>query len=181
MSAKAVFLDRDGTLIYNRHYLADPDGVELMPHAKAILAKLLQDGYLLFLFTNQSGVGRGYFSLEDVRRCNSRMIELLELADRGFTDICIAPEAPDMPVVYRKPSPRFILEMIERHELDPSMTWMVGDSPNDVQAGHNAGVRSVLLTADGSPEKSPRTWVCRDLGEFYQRLQRFDRLGEERV
>lgn len=170
MKHKAVFLDRDGTLIVNRHYLADPAGVELLPGVRDALHRLLADGYMLFLFTNQSGVGRGMFDLETVHRCNERMLEMLALPAPGFTEICIAPETPEMPAVYRKPSPRFILEMVARHSLDPAQTWMVGDGPADVQAGINAGVRAALLRGASTPAYPPEVWVCPNLAAFCSRL-----------
>jgi D-glycero-D-manno-heptose 1,7-bisphosphate phosphatase len=166
----AVFLDRDGTLIVDRGYLSDPAGVELLPGARETLHRLLADGHLLFLFTNQSGIGRGMFTREVVDRCNERMLELLQLPPPGFTETCIAPEAPDMPIVYRKPSPRFILEMIAKHSLDPARVWMVGDSPRDVQAGLAAGAVGVLLAAKETTTVLPGAWRCRDLADFYSRL-----------
>lgn len=139
---KAVFLDRDGTLIIDQDYLADPDRVVLIPGVRESLQRLLDLGYRLFLFTNQSGIGRGYFTLEQAQRCNEKMEVLLDLGRPLFTDICLAPEAPDHPSVYRKPSPRFILESIARHGLDPVQCHMVGDRESDVRAGLNAGIRA---------------------------------------
>src|SRR5512135_1517252 len=137
----ALFLDRDGTLILDKHYLRDPAEVELIPGVAAALERAKSLGYRLFLFTNQSGIGRGYFTLDDTLRCNARMEELIGLPAPLFTDVCIAPEAPDQPQHYRKPSPRFILESIARHDLDPAQCWMVGDNKADVAAGQNAGIR----------------------------------------
>ena len=105
-SHRALFLDRDGTLILDKHYLADPAGVELIPGVAAALQRARALGYQLFLFTNQSGIARGLHTLEDVHRCNTRMEELLQLPLPLFTDICIATEGPDEPQQYRKPSPR---------------------------------------------------------------------------
>ncbi len=169
-SSKAVFLDRDGTLIVNRHYLSDPAGVELLPGVRETLHRLLADGYLIFLFTNQSGVGRGMFPLSAVHRCNDRMLELLALPAPGFTGICIAPEAPDMPSVYRKPSPRFILEMMMRYALSPEQVWMVGDSPADVEAGLHAGVRTALVGADEQVATPAGVWRCSGLPDFHSKL-----------
>ena len=132
MSGKALFLDRDGTLIVSQHYLADPAKVELLPGVREALHRFIAGGYRIFLFTNQSAVGRGMFPLDVVHRCNQRMLELLELPAPGFTDICIATETPDMPTVYRKPSPRFISEMMAKYALTPEECWMVGDMPSDV-------------------------------------------------
>ncbi|OHE77617.1 MAG: hypothetical protein A3G75_10555 [Verrucomicrobia bacterium RIFCSPLOWO2_12_FULL_64_8] len=144
-AGKALFLDRDGTIIADKVYLADPAGVELLPGAADGLRRARQLGYRLFLFTNQSGIGRGYHTLEDSRRVNARMEELLGLPRPVFDEICIAPEAPDQPVVYRKPSPKFIREMLEKHDLDPAHCFMVGDKAADLQAGLNAGIRPVFV------------------------------------
>ena len=144
-AGRALFLDRDGTLILDKHYLADPAGVELIPGAADALRRARALGYQLFLFTNQSGIARGLHTIEDVHRCNQRMEELLGLPRPLFTDICIAVEGPDEPQQYRKPSPRFIVESIARHSLDPQHCWMVGDREADVDAGLNAAIRSAAV------------------------------------
>lgn len=154
----AVLLDRDGTLIVDRHYLSAPEEVELLPGVREALRTLLAAGTRLFLLTNQSGVTRGYFPLAAVEACNRRMIELLDLPAPVFTDICVAPEGPDDPPVYRKPSPRFVLESIARHSLDPLRCWMVGDKLTDVQTGLNAGIRAALIVPvrpAGLPDSVP--------------------------
>lgn len=137
----ALFLDRDGTLILDKHYLADPAGVELISGVAEAMRRFRELGYPLFLFTNQSGIGRGLYTLADTVRCNERMEQLIGLPPPLFSDICIAPEAPDQPQEYRKPSPRFILETVRRHGLDPARCWMVGDNMADIEAGRAAGVR----------------------------------------
>jgi D-glycero-D-manno-heptose 1,7-bisphosphate phosphatase len=142
---KALFLDRDGTIIHDRDYLCDPAGVELIPGAATALRRARELGYLLFLFTNQSGIGRGYHTIEHTHRCNARMEELLALPAPAFAGICIAPEAPEQPSLYRKPSPRFILEMIAQHGLDPAHCWMIGDRESDIDAGLAAGIRSAAV------------------------------------
>lgn len=149
---QAVFLDRDGTLIENRHYLASPEGVALLPGVREAVARVREAGAKLFLFTNQSGIGRGYFTLADVEAQNQRLIDLLDLGADLFTGICIAPERPDEPPVYRKPSPRFIHEMLAEHGLAADAAWMVGDSPADWEAGVNAGVRTAAIVSDPAAE-----------------------------
>jgi len=138
---RAVFLDRDGTLIEHVPYLRDPADVALLPGVREALAAALAAGMKLFLFTNQSGVGRGYFTLADVERVNRRMLELLGLGHDLFAGTCIATERPDEPQRYRKPSPRFIHESLAAHGIHAGAAWMVGDSPVDWEAGVNAGVR----------------------------------------
>lgn len=142
---RALFLDRDGTLILDKHYLFDPAGVELIPGVAAALQRARALGYHFFLFTNQAGVARGLHTLDDVLRCNARMEELLQMSPALFTDICIATEGPNDPQHYRKPSPRFILESIQRHGLDPKHCWMVGDRESDIDAGLNANIRSAAV------------------------------------
>ena len=143
--SKGLFLDRDGTLILDKHYLADPVGVELIPGVADGLRHARALGYKLFLFTNQSGIGRGLHSLEDALAVNARMEALLGLPRPLFTDICIAPESAEQPSLYRKPSPRFIVESIARHALDPSQCWMVGDRESDIAAGLNAKITAVAV------------------------------------
>jgi D-glycero-D-manno-heptose 1,7-bisphosphate phosphatase len=138
---KALFLDRDGTLIEYKPYLHRPDDVVLIPGTIDGLREAREAGYRLFLFTNQSGVGRGYFTLADVHRVHDRLLELLGLGQDLFEEICIAPEHPDEPSTYRKPSPRFIYEMVEKYHLHPPDCWMIGDSPSDWQAGLTAAIR----------------------------------------
>lgn len=145
MSERALFLDRDGTLIVDAHYLAKPADVVLLPGVRPALQRARDLGYELFLFTNQSGIGRGYFTLADAEACNRRMVELLDLGDDLFAGTCIAPEAPDQPSKYRKPSPAFILETIAARGLDPTTCYMVGDRESDVLAGTNAGIAAAAV------------------------------------
>ena len=154
--SKALFLDRDGTLILDKVYLADPAGVELIPGAAAGLERARSLGYKLFLFTNQSGIGRGYHTLDDTLRVNARMEELLGLGTPLFAGVGIAPEAPGQPVVYRKPSPRFLLEKIAQHRLDPAQCWMVGDSAADIGAALAAQINvAAVCTGKIDPRTLP--------------------------
>jgi len=174
---RALFLDRDGTLIVDKVYLADPDGVELIAGAAEGLRRARSLGYKLFLFTNQSGIGRGLHSIEDTQRVNARMEELIGLPAPVFDGTCIAPEAPGQPSAYRKPSPRFIQETLSDHSLDPAGCWMVGDSPADVGAALAAGIRAAAVrTGKVPPESIPgvaegRVPVFDDFGAFAATLQ----------
>ncbi len=154
--SKALFLDRDGTLIIDKVYLADPAGVELIPGTVEALRHVRELGYKLFLFTNQSGIGRGYHTIEDTYRVNARMEELIGLAAPLFDAVCIAPETSEQPQIYRKPSPRFILEMRARHALNPAHCWMVGDSAADIGAGLAAKINvAAVRTGKTDPVTLP--------------------------
>ena len=175
--SKALFLDRDGTLIFDKHYLADPAGVELIPGVRDALARARSLGYLLFILTNQAGIGRGLYTLAETVACNTRMEELLALPPPLFTEVCIAPETPDQPPVYRKPSPKFIREMIAKYDLDPAQCVMVGDRESDVQAGLNAGVRAIAVctgkhdAAEWAALSLPGVSVFPSLAEFVATLR----------
>jgi len=119
--------------------------VVLIPGVVEALRASLTADFKLYLFTNQSGVGRGLFDLSAVHAVNRRMIELIGLGDNVFSGICIAPEAPDQPSLYRKPSPRFIEETCAAAALDRRSSWMLGDSPSDWEAGLNAGIRAAAV------------------------------------
>ena len=144
----AIFFDRDGTLIHDTGYLSDPDLVELLPGVRETLLALREAGFLLFLFTNQSGVARGYFGMDAVEAVNARLAKLLGGGDTFFDGVCIAPEHPDDPPVYRKPCPRFIDETRKEFGLPRESCLMVGDRTSDLQAGVNAGIRSVRYRGD---------------------------------
>jgi len=152
--SKALFIDRDDTLIVDKVYLSDPAGVELLPGVIEGLRRARELGYKLFLFTNQSGIGRGYYTIENAHRVNARMEEMIGLPRPLFIEIGIAPEAPDQPSLYRKPSPRFITEMIAKYKLDPAQCIMVGDRESDIEAGLNAKICcAALCTAKVTEEQ----------------------------
>ena len=156
-SPRALFLDRDGTLIEHVPYLHDPAGVVLLPGVREALLRAKEASIRLFLFTNQSGVGRGLFSLADVEAVNERMLDLLGLGRNLLTAICIAPERPDEPSAYRKPSPRFITETLALHRIDRDAAWMLGDSAVDWEAGRNAGIHVAAVVPDARAPKDVET------------------------
>jgi D-glycero-D-manno-heptose 1,7-bisphosphate phosphatase len=153
---RAVFLDRDGTLIVDKHYLHKPEEVEIFPGAAEALCRLEDAGFLLFLVTNQSGVGRGYFTMDDVTRVHAHLEAELASEDVTFTGIYVAPEAPDQPSHGRKPSPGFLFDAREEFEVDLSASYMIGDKRIDLEAGWNAGVAASLLVRTGYGAETER-------------------------
>src|ERR1043165_2402155 len=132
---RAVFLDRDGTIIEEKHYLSRPEDVAIFPGAPAALNRLQGHGFKLFIVSNQSGVGRGYFTLADADRVNQHLLKQLALEGVHFEKIYIAPEAPDMPSRGRKPSPQFLLDARDEFDLDLASSYMVGDKLIDLECG----------------------------------------------
>lgn len=140
---KYVVLDRDGTLVRHIPYLCDPAQVEVLPTVVAGLTKLIGSGHKLFLHTNQSGVGRGYFSLADAIACNDAMLKKIGLGPDLFEDICVCPEVPDQDVNYRKPSSKYGLEIIEKYTIGRQDICYVGDNVTDLLTAKNIGCTGV--------------------------------------
>ena len=164
MPRPAVFLDRDNTLIVNDGYLGDPDLVELLPGASAAIAKLRRLGYAIVTVSNQSGVGRGYLSEDDVRAVNRRMDELLKAGEGGAAAVVdrhyFCPFHPEAAVAeyrraspLRKPEPGMLLAAARDLDLDLTRSWLIGDAGRDVEAGRRAGLggRTILLTDPDLP------------------------------
>jgi len=148
-STPAVFLDRDGTLIEERHYLSRPEQVVVFPGAGAALRRLAEAGFKLFLVTNQSGVGRGYFTLADVEAVHAHLRKLLAPAGVEFERIYIAPERPEQPSRYRKPSPQALFDARDECGVELAQSYVVGDKTLDLECGWNAGVKQSLLVRTG--------------------------------
>jgi len=146
---KAVFLDRDGTLNIEKSYLSDPDQLVLFPDVIPSLQQLIQDEFLLFVVTNQSGIGRGYYTEDDMHQVNQRLVEVLKPEGITFQKIYFAPEAPEAPSYGRKPSPQFLLDAAMEFDLNLADSYMIGDKLSDIECGWNAGVRASILVRTG--------------------------------
>lgn len=173
MGRKALFLDRDGTLIPDKDYLCNPDEVELIKGVREALGRLLEAGFLLFMHSNQSGVGRGYFEMDAVHACNERLYALLGWEDSRFVEVCIAPEASDEGALYRKPLPKFPLEMFVKYDLKPENCSMVGDRMSDWQTGLNAGMQIVAVETGKPITPEHRAWLAEQNGALYANFPEF--------
>jgi D-glycero-D-manno-heptose 1,7-bisphosphate phosphatase len=146
---RAVFLDRDGTMIVEKNYLHRPEDVEIFPAARAGLKQLYDAGFKLFIVSNQSGVGRGYFTLADVDRVNEHLCAELARDGIHFQKIYIAPEKPDEPSRGRKPLPQFLFDARDEFDLNLAQSFMAGDKFMDLECGWNAGVKKSILVRTG--------------------------------
>jgi histidinol-phosphate phosphatase family protein len=150
----AVFLDRVGTLIVDRHYLADPAGVELIPGAAAALARLNQAGIPVVQVTNQSGIGRGYLDEARYQAVHARLLELLAAEGarvEGEYHCPLAPGEPD-PGQMRKPGSGMYRLAAREHGLALARCWYVGDRRRDVQPALELGGQGILVPG---PESEP--------------------------
>lgn len=149
---KAIFLDRDGTINIDHGYVFEPSKLEFIAGVIESLQKLAEAGYLLIVITNQSGVGRGYFDETQANRFNNYLSIRLKEFDVSITDFFMCVHSPEEFCNCRKPSPMMINAAIEKYNINASESFMLGDKESDVQAGRNAGVASMLITAACSIE-----------------------------
>lgn len=160
----AVFLDRDGTIIEDVPYLADPAGVRLLPGAAEGLRRLRGAGFACVVVTNQSGVGRGYFpesALPAVHDELSRRLAAEGVALDGIYYCTAAPTCDDPTAVDhpdRKPGPGMLVRAARDLGLDLAASWMVGDKVADVLAGHNARCRGSVLVLTGQGARDARDY-----------------------
>ncbi|MBN2719643.1 MAG: HAD family hydrolase [Proteobacteria bacterium] len=141
----AVFLDRDGTLLDDPGYLSDPEGIVFFPDVVDSLRRLQASGFLLVVVTNQSGIGRGYFSEENGLEVNLRMWELLGRQGVSLAGLYYCRHHPDAGCRCRKPGTLMAERALSDFRIPPETSWMVGDAVKDVQMGLMAGLRSILV------------------------------------
>ena len=146
---RAVFLDRDGTIIVEKHYLHKPEEVEIFPGVGVALRRLQDAGYQLIVVTNQSGIGRGYYTLAEAEAVNRHVAAELAQAGVRLTKEYIAPEAPDQPSRGRKPSPQLVFDARDEFGLDLAQSYFIGDKMVDLECGWNAGVKQSILVCTG--------------------------------
>ncbi|MCC7517838.1 MAG: HAD family hydrolase [Verrucomicrobiae bacterium] len=153
---RAVFLDRDGVLNEDLGYVGQPERFRIYPFTGEALGLLVRKGFLLFIVTNQSGIERGYFTLEDTHRLHALLAEAVRPHGAEFEEIFIAPYKEDTPNDVRKPSPKFVLDAAKRHGIDLAISYVMGDRTTDLEMGRRAGCRTVLLRtgAGGETEKA---------------------------
>lgn len=139
---KAAFFDRDGTLIKDVSYLSSFDQIELLPGIFDLCLSLQQAGYLLFVVTNQSGIGRGFFTHEFVNQTHVKLSQVFVEQGIAFEHFYYCPHHPDQNCLCRKPSPGMLLQAAQEYGLDLSCSLMFGDRQSDWTAGEKAGCRS---------------------------------------
>jgi D-glycero-D-manno-heptose 1,7-bisphosphate phosphatase len=159
----AVFLDRDGTLMREVNYCADPKQVEIFPGVPEALVRLKTAGYKLIVISNQAGIGRGYFSEAQYRLIEAEVARAVLPAT--FDAVYFCPDRPDLATARRKPAPGMVLEAQRDHGIDLARSFFIGDKAIDIECGRNAGVRTILVrTGYGAEETRARPdWIAEDL------------------
>ena len=169
MLRPAVFLDRDGTLMEEVHYCADPALVRLFPGASAALRRLTERGFLCVIITNQSGIGRGLLTEAQYHAVQAELLRQVEAQDAVSSEkeenispirligpikkekppliaaSYFCPDAPPTPSPRRKPEPGMVLEAARDLGIDLARSWFVGDKAADIECGTRAGTRTILV------------------------------------
>jgi D-glycero-D-manno-heptose 1,7-bisphosphate phosphatase len=167
--ARAIFLDRDGTLIKDVGYCSNPDDVELLEGVSKLLPKLKAVGFKLVIVTNQSGIGRGYFTEGDFWSVQHELEKQLGLGVIDATYFCA--DTPQNESERRKPNPGMLLQAARELGIDLKQSYMVGDKPSDAQAGIRAGVRGTILfgaEAVSGPTEPGATLVAKNFAEVVE-------------
>jgi len=149
---KAVFLDKDGTLVHDVPYNVDPEKITFYEGVHEALHSLRQHGFLLIMVTNQGGLAKGLFNEEQLLTSLDHIQMTLKRSGVALDDILFCPHHPhgtvqalSKPCSCRKPEPGMLLEALEKWNVTPGRSWMIGDILNDVEAGNRAGLRTVLI------------------------------------
>lgn len=165
-SPKVLVLDRDGTLIVEKHYLSNPDLVEPIPGVVDALKELAVAGWIFVVVTNQSGVARGMFTLSDVEAVNAKIDSILSESGVAIAGWYVSPDGPDGESETRKPAPGLVLEAAARFGFHPAAAVYVGDKPSDLLLGRNLGGKDVLVRtgygAKTEAELTFRPWAIVD-------------------
>lgn len=142
---KAIILDRDGTLIEDKNYAYKIEDLVLLPGVIDGL-KILQEEFIFFIVTNQSGIGRGYYTEEYFHKFNNHLIQILKSENIEILKTYFCPHLREDNCDCRKPKTKFIEEIINDFDVNIKESWMFGDHPSDMQFGINSGCRTVFLT-----------------------------------
>ncbi len=151
---KVIILDRDGTIVVDRHYLSDPDALEFEPGAAAGLLRMSDMGFRLVVITNQSGIARGFFSHARLDEIHGRLKQMLGAAGVRLDGIYYCPHAPDDECDCRKPKLGLMRQASLDLEFDMSESIVIGDKDSDIEFGDRAGALTMLIGRRGSRSAS---------------------------
>ena len=159
----AVFIDRDGTIIEDADYCSHPKQVKVLPGVPEALRRLKSKGFKLIVITNQSGIGRGFFTVDEYRSVEWEVSHQLGHGLIDATYFC--PDVPGQHSSHRKPSPGMILQAKQEHQIDLTRSFFIGDKEIDVECGRNAGLRTIRVQTgfDRDISSSAADWTAKDL------------------
>ena len=161
--SSAVFIDRDGTIMQDADYCSDPQQVKIFPRVAEALRRLKSKGFKVIIITNQSGIGRGFFTVEQYRAVEAEVLR--QLGDGLIDATYFCPDVPGQHSTCRKPAPGMIVEATREHQIDLARSFLIGDKEIDAECGRNVGVRTIRVRTglDRETAGSIADWVADDL------------------
>jgi histidinol-phosphate phosphatase family protein len=162
---KAVFLDRDGTIARDVPYCSRPEDFELLPRVDEAIKLLNDSGLKVVVITNQSGIGRGYFTEDMLDKIHHEMLSELNDSGAVIDAIYYCPHHPDDDCECRKPKPTMLLQAAHDLNINLRQSYFIGDSDLDVEAGKNAGCSTIRINSglEAVNKKTLADFVCPDL------------------
>jgi D-glycero-D-manno-heptose 1,7-bisphosphate phosphatase len=165
---RPLILDRDGTIVIDRQYLDDPEQLCFLPGAAEALQAFTRKGHRIIVITNQSGVGRGRFSLERMHEINERFVAMVAAIGGKIDAVYSCPHDPAADCSCRKPKPALLLQAARQFGFEPDRSIVMGDKSTDVELGRRVGATTLLISSNG--RATDDAWVqpdyiVRDLGE----------------
>ncbi len=163
LQSPAVFIDRDGTLMEDCDYCSNPKDVRIFPGVFEALSHLKSRGFKLIVITNQSGIGRGFFTLAQYHAVEA---EVLRQIGDGLVDATyFCPDPPGQNSNCRKPAAGMVLKAVQDYQIDVSRSFFIGDKEVDVECAHNAGVRAIRVRTGSQHDMMTTTadWIAVDL------------------
>lgn len=168
---KAIFLDRDGVINKEVNYLYKIEDFVLINGVFESLKHYRESGYIIIVITNQAGVGRGYYSEDDVLKLHKYMNGLFKNNHCFVDKIYYCPHTPDDGCKCRKPKPGMILEAAKEFNIDLKSSWIIGDKESDILAGKNAGIDKTILVRSGHPIDETSTQSSYILDSIYNSIE----------
>jgi D-glycero-D-manno-heptose 1,7-bisphosphate phosphatase len=153
MKNRAIFLDRDGVINVDHGYVSKIENFQFTDGIFEVLKYFKNLGYLLIVVTNQSGIGRGYYTSEDFETLTAWKLNELEKNRIFIDEVYHCPHDPDSGCECRKPAAGMLLCAKERFDIDMDSSWMIGDKKSDIDAGYNAGVKNTILISNDCSDK----------------------------
>ena len=165
VKSRALFLDRDGVINIDHGYVCKIEDFQFVDGIFEVLKKYQKLGFLLIVVTNQSGIGRGYYSSEDFKTVTDWMLDILEKKDIFIDEVFHCNHEPDSGCKCRKPAPGMLFEACEKFDIDMENSWMIGDKKSDIDAAHNAGVKNTILISSDCSDKKGATYCINSILE----------------
>ena len=142
---KAVFLDRDGVINIDKGYVYKIENFEFVDGVFEALEYLQKLKYKLFIITNQSGIGRGYYSMDDFQKLTYFMLNKFKKSDIKIEDVQFCPHSPDDNCKCRKPQTKMVENILKKYDIELEKSWLIGDKESDILCAINAGIKNTIL------------------------------------